>query len=181
MSPPANLIDVRHAVVFSGYCAPASIGGQLQALGGLPVEERRLHTGELEWRTPNGCARLAVADIAAEIGLLSGYSAHADQAGLEQWAFWRWQDAVRPVGRTVFLQHGEDQQRAALADALKATAEREDVALDVICPAGEPVWLDLERGAEAVHREIEEESLQAQIRALQDQLRKVRGLGRAGE
>ena len=44
----------------------------------------------------------------------------------------------------------------------------------VICPGGEPGWLDLERCAEAVNREVEEENIQAQIRELEARLRKVR-------
>lgn len=116
-----------------------------------------------------------MADVAADIGMLSGYSAHADQAGLVQWAFSEWKGVVSPVGRTVFLQHGGDEQRAALADALRTRAECLGASMHVICPRGEPVWLDLERGAEAVNREVEEESLQAQIRELEAQLRRMRG------
>ena len=172
---PRLLRDARNSVAFAGYCSPSSIGGRLLALGQLPPAERRLHTGDLQWQTSAGLERLSVADVAADIGMLSGYSAHADQAGLVQWAFSEWKGVVSPVGRTVFLQHGGDEQRAALADALRTRAECLGASMHVICPRGEPVWLDLERGAEAVNREVEEESLQAQIRELEAQLRRMRG------
>lgn len=171
---PRLLTDSRNSVAFAGYCSPATIGGQLLGLGQLPISERLLHSGYLQWQTPGGLERLPVADVAAGIGMLTGYSAHADQEGLIEWAFSHWNGVTHQIGRTVFLQHGADDQRSALADALRTTAERFGTSMHVICPAVEPVWLDLERGAEAVNRDVEEENIQAQIRELEARLWKVR-------
>ncbi len=112
--------------------------------------------------------------IVADVGLLTGYSAHADQAGLVQWAFPQWNNVVSAVGHTVFLQHGNDDQRAALADALKTMAERTGSHVNVICPREDSVWLDLERGAEEVNQEVENEKIRSQIRQLEAQIRNRR-------
>lgn len=90
------------------------------------------------WQTPGGLERLSVADVASDIGMLTGYSAHADQAGLIEWAFSHWNGVTHQIGRTVFLQHGADDQRATLANALRTAAERNGTSMHVICPGGEP-------------------------------------------
>lgn len=171
---PRILKDARNSVVFAGYCTPMSTGGQLQELGGLPTNERRLFTGSLEWQQGKYKEKLMRADVTAEIDRLVGYSAHADQSGLVSWAINSRNGRPNPAGRTIFLQHGSNDQRDGLKAALATAADREGCSIEVICPSGEPVWLDLDRGAKEVSRGYEEERIQAEIRGLEARLRDMR-------
>lgn len=165
------LMDDRTGVAFPGYCSPSTIGGRLQALAHIPIDERAALSGTLTWQGSQPYT-LEQSSIRANIGMLSGYSAHADQAGLVQWAF----NGERriPVASTLFLQHGENPKREALSDVLFAAANREGAPMRVICPGSETPWLNLDHGAEEVNRQQEAECVEAQIEQLQRQLAKLR-------
>lgn len=75
--------------------------------------------GTLGRRIVDGAKRVRIMgeDIAvkAKVYTLGGLSAHADQAGLVEWA-----SALKRARPRVFLNHGEDMQRGALRDTLKS-------------------------------------------------------------
>jgi len=54
--------------------------------------------------------------VRADVRTVNGLSAHAGQGGLESWLA----PGGSPAARRVVLTHGEDRQRAALADLLAA-------------------------------------------------------------
>jgi len=91
-----NLSDRRNAILFSGYCGPASMGGEL--LGGAKVIDIRGQSQE----------------VLAEIGQLKGLSAHGDSDDLCQFV------ACQDPGlvRGVFLVHGEHRAPEKLASRL---------------------------------------------------------------
>lgn len=157
------------SVVFPGYCAPSTVGGKLLSLADVSRQERALLSESLTWGSQ--AAGIKQSAIAAAIGLLSGYSAHADQAGLVRWAFNGARNTA--VAGTIFLQHGEDHKRDALAKVLQAEARRTGQSLRAAFPTAETPWLDLDKGAEAVNRQEEEELLRAQILQLQERLSKI--------
>jgi len=82
-------------VLLVGYQAPGSLGQVLQS-GAKMV---RIHGEEIA--------------VAARIRMLDEYSGHADQTGLKAWVSGR-----MPITRNIFLVHGEDTARTALAHEL---------------------------------------------------------------
>lgn len=90
-----RLGDARNSVVFSGYQAAGTRGRAL-----------------LEGASSVGIHGKHVA-VRAEIYALHGLSAHADQSELLRW----FDGLEQPLGR-IFLNHGEDPARKALAAAL---------------------------------------------------------------
>lgn len=90
-----RLGDERNSVVFSGYQAAGTRGRAL-----------------LDGASFVGIHRLRVA-VKAQIHSLTGLSAHADQAELLTWC-----RALSATPSRVFLNHGEDPARKALAAAL---------------------------------------------------------------
>ena len=88
----------NNTILFSGYCSPDSLGGQL--LGGAKEV--------LIFKTPE--------PVRAEIQQLKGLSAHGDSDDLYQ--FISCQDPG--LVRGVFLVHGENKVREVLASKLKA-------------------------------------------------------------
>ena len=113
-----NLWRPECTVLFVGYQAPGTLGHLI--LGG---EKRvRIHGQEIAVR--------------ARIRSIEGYSAHADRSELLAWAKRR-----RPVRRTLFLDHGEEQALAALREAL--TAEGLDAEAIVVPELDETFTLEL--------------------------------------
>lgn len=163
------------SVAFPGYCAPSTVGGKLLSLAGVSIQERAMLSEPLKWQDSNA-AEVKQSSITAAIGLLSGYSAHADQAGLLRWAFNGPRSTA--VAGTIFLQHGEDQKREALAKALKSEALRTGQILRVASPTPGTPWLNLDNGADAVNRQEEEELLRAQILQLQETLSRIQSCAR---
>ncbi|WP_043201062.1 MBL fold metallo-hydrolase RNA specificity domain-containing protein [Pseudomonas putida] len=112
----AMLADVRHEVMFVGYQAKGTPGAVIQA--GERFE---------------GLAQVALGgqmyEVRAKVMTLSGYSAHADQAGLLQFAL----GGQEQPGK-VLLVHGEQGAKAALQKALMQRAERAGAALEVSIP-----------------------------------------------
>ncbi len=92
-----NLWRPECTVLFVGYQAPGTLGHLI-----LSGEKRvRIHGQEIAVR--------------ARIRSIEGYSAHADRGELLAWA-----EARRPIGGTLFLDHGEEPALEALRDALIA-------------------------------------------------------------
>jgi metallo-beta-lactamase family protein len=92
-----RLADERNAVVFTGYQAAGTRGRAL--VDG--ADAVAIHGG--------------LVPVRAEVVLLSSLSSHADRDELVRWA-----RAVPEVPKRVFLNHGDDAARKALAVALEA-------------------------------------------------------------
>lgn len=112
----AMLGDTRHEVMFVGYQAKGTPGAVIQASEGAEGFVQIDLDGRMY-------------DLRAKVMTLSGYSAHADQAGLVQFALG---GQVQP-GR-VLLVHGERGAKAALHKALMQHAERAGESLEVFVP-----------------------------------------------
>lgn len=91
-----HLSDPKTSVLLVGYQAPGTTGRLLSQ--GVPMI--RIHGEEIA--------------VNARIRLLDDYSGHADQAGLIAWV-----KARMPVAKDVFIVHGEEGARIALAGALE--------------------------------------------------------------
>ncbi|GLQ58105.1 MBL fold metallo-hydrolase RNA specificity domain-containing protein [Devosia nitrariae] len=93
----ANLVRANATVLFVGYQAPGTLG-QILLSGARDV---RIHGHEVPVR--------------AAIRSMGNYSAHADHSELMAWIRER-----LPAHGAIFLTHGEDEERAALREALVA-------------------------------------------------------------
>ena len=93
-----NLPRGNATVLFVGYQAPGTLGQIIQS----GAREVRIHSNVLPVR--------------ATVRTLSVYSAHADHSELMAWIA-----ARLPAHGALFLTHGDDEQRAALREALLAT------------------------------------------------------------
>jgi metallo-beta-lactamase family protein len=167
---PELLGSEKNTIAFSGYCSPASIGGQLLSLKEVPVRERTRCSGHLCW--PAG-KTFAKSDIKATIEVLSGYSAHADQAGLLEWLFKRYPTDLKLAGRTVFIQHGIDSQRRALSDATKQRAGEVGIPISVIQPSCPDEWFDLDRGGEVLGKEQRRRQLTNEFERIRRELEEM--------
>lgn len=125
------LKDPSSIIAFSGYCAASSIGGKLQALADLPASERRRLRGVLSWASGD---EIPEREIQAALARLPGYSGHADKAGLLAWFFSNYRGVVSAAGQTVFIQHGNEQDRVALARAIGVQALELDIPVQCIRP-----------------------------------------------
>jgi len=96
--------DPRHEVVFVGYQAKGTPGAVVQASEGAEGVVKV----ELDGR---------MYELRAKVVTLRGYSGHADQLGLVQFAIGR-----RDVVRRVILVHGEYQAKRLLEAALRRYA-----------------------------------------------------------
>lgn len=112
----AMLGDARHEVMFVGYQARGTPGAVIQAGEGAEGFVQIDLDGRMY-------------DVRAKVMTLSGYSAHADQAGLLQFALG---GQIQPG--TVLLVHGERGAKTALQKALVQRAQREVVSLEVSIP-----------------------------------------------
>jgi len=135
------LRDPNSVIAFSGYCAASSIGGKLLRLGMVPVSERRRSREDISWADGTS---IPEREVVATIGTLPGYSAHADQAGLVAWAFSRYKGATIPAGRVMFIQHGNEQERKALAQTIERAGRELDLNVRCVRPmaTGEAYILD---------------------------------------
>ena len=110
----AMLGDARHNVIFTGYQAQGTPGRAIQQFGPgggyVDLDGERF-------------------DIRAGITTLGGYSAHADQAGLVSFVtrMRNWPEEVRLV-------HGEQSAKEALADVLRARAQKARHNLHIVIP-----------------------------------------------
>jgi metallo-beta-lactamase family protein len=158
--------DENTTVAMSGFCAPATVGGQLLALASTVPDERRRLTGMLAWTRQD----MPLAAVRARIVALSGYSAHADQVGLVGWLFRRYNDVLHIAGKTVFIQHGGEQPREQLAAAIVARAAAAEVTVIAIMPDDPEAWFDLERDGAQIAEETRRQRLQEEIERLQREL-----------
>lgn len=97
----AMLGDTRHEVVFTGYQAKGTPGAVIQASEGAEGFVQIDLDGEMY-------------DIRAKIITLEGYSAHADQEGLLQFAA-----GGLTVSQEIVLVHGEPRAKSRLAEKLR--------------------------------------------------------------
>lgn len=125
------LRDSDSVIAFSGYCAASSVGGKLQTLATSPLSERRRSREQLSW---NDGTSIPEREIMATISALPGYSAHADQAGLVAWTISRFKGEMYPAGRTVFIQHGNEQERKALARVIEQTGHEHGIEVHCVRP-----------------------------------------------
>ncbi len=91
----ANIWRKEATILFVGYQGPGTLGGWITR----GAEDVRIHGKEFK--------------VAANIRRLGNYSAHADQSELVDWVMER-----APVAGGLFLNHGEDEPRAALRELL---------------------------------------------------------------
>ncbi|HDS1799339.1 TPA: MBL fold metallo-hydrolase [Pseudomonas putida] len=112
----AMLGDARHEVMFVGYQAKGTPGAMIQAGEGADGVVQIDLDGQMY-------------EVRAKVMTLSGYSAHADQAGLLQFALG---GPVQP-GK-VLLVHGEKAAKTTLKKALMQRAAREGAGLEVCIP-----------------------------------------------
>jgi metallo-beta-lactamase family protein len=112
----AMLEDPRHEVMFVGYQAKGTPGAVIQASEGAEGFVQLDLDGRMY-------------EVRAKVMTLSGYSAHADQAGLVQFAL----GGQAQPGK-VLLVHGERGAKAALHKALMQHAERAGEPLEVFVP-----------------------------------------------
>lgn len=135
----------QSTVVLTGYADPETLGGKLRAIS--RSDEVR-STSSLQI----GETSIAAADVQARIEDLGGfYSGHADSSGLLDFIFQR--SPVNSVGEaacTVFINHGDDQKRNALAQAIHdrniAKRDGDCGVLRVEVPSAASQWFDLDSG-----------------------------------
>lgn len=139
------LPDADATVLLTGYAPPKSTAGRLRSLPEMVDEVRQ--TEYLQY----GAKTIQCSDIKATIADIGAYySGHADQTALVDYVLElrAKEDAPRRATR-VFLNHGDDRKRAALADAIQTraknteeTGQREISAVEL--PGDELRWFDLE-------------------------------------
>ncbi len=168
------LRDARASVLFAGHCNRGSLGATLIEVGRLaPDERQRLHEPlQVADEQIPGC------EIAASIKALSGYSAHADQGGLVEWAF-PTKDGVRfPVARRIAITHGEASPRRCLQQAIEERARQEHFVVDVLLPQPNGDAIDARTGHRVPRDEVlgaaktAKPSLLSQINALSPEERR---------
>ena len=167
---PKLLGSEANTVALSGYCSPTSIGGQLIDLKDVSIRERSRCSDVLQWSAEN---TFAMSEIRAKVEVLSGYSAHADQTGLLDWLFKRYPNELKLAGRTVFIQHGTDNQRRALRAAAMQRAHELEVPVSVISPDCPNQWFDLDRGALAIGKEQRRRQLTEEFDRIRRELEEV--------
>lgn len=108
-----ELPQQKATVVLTGYADPASLGGKLKAIS--RSQELR-HTTQLQI----GEVSMPARNVRARIEDLSGfYSGHADRGGLLDFIFRRSGARFERDACTVFINHGDDRKRNALAEAIR--------------------------------------------------------------
>lgn len=150
----------RATVVLTGYADPETLGGKLRAVS---------RCGDLRSTTQLqiGDTSMAATDVRARIEDLGGfYSGHADSSGLLDFIFQRSPAGAGDGGAcTVFINHGDDSKRNALAQAIHersaAQMQGDCVVARVEVPSAESEWFDLDaqawiadepvRGEDAMH------------------------------
>ncbi len=164
----ALLDDPKATLLLTGYASPASLAGRLQCLASLGREDRARQEGSLDVM---GDA-VPLSDVQLHIGILSGYSAHADQAGLLDWLFGTLPDAMAPtpIAKTVFVTHGDPSPRRALAQAIERRAVELGGQVRTELPSVDHGWFDLDSGDWLADERDEVALLRAQVEALQRRL-----------
>ncbi|MBM4345174.1 MAG: MBL fold metallo-hydrolase [Deltaproteobacteria bacterium] len=134
---PGHLGDPRSAVVITGHQAQNSLGAKLLKIGEMSPQARSWSPNQLMVPTGAGLTAAPYNQVQARIAKVSGYSGHADQPSLAEW--------LAPNGRAVapriYLTHGENPARMALAQTLRMAAS----GVDVITPTSSAEWWCLDR------------------------------------
>ncbi len=144
---PALLPLQSTTILLTGFQSAGTIGAKLLAIKDLPLEERAKLTDRIEFEDADS---VRLADVKAEIACSRGYSGHLDQDGLVDWVFRSYDGKPSQVGRTIFLTHGNADQRRDLQRALANRAEAwkaaHGIAVGIDLPSNEPQWFDLDSG-----------------------------------
>lgn len=170
---PLVVRDERNIVAMSGHCGKGTIGNALSALESVPLDQRRLQAGSLTWRSPDGGTGNSVplSEVQAQLCRLEGYSAHADQSDLVDWMFENHKGILKQsIAPTIFLQHGDDEQRGSLARALAKRADEWKLDVEVLLPDDASQWFDLDRGGASLRVAEKRKELEARIACLQNAL-----------
>jgi len=112
----AMLGDARHEVMFVGYQAKGTPGAVIQASEGAQGFVQIDLDGSLY-------------EVRAKVVTLSGYSGHADQAGLVGFV-----NAMSRVPGRVVLVHGEERAKLVLQQVLRASRKTHNPCFEVIIP-----------------------------------------------
>ena len=146
----AMLGDPRHNVLFVGYQAPGTPGRAILEAAGVRPVGAGLPANNLTQKAsrasplPQGSQIPQASQIPhvtldgtryairAQVAMIGGYSAHADQANLLSFVrnMRRWPTQIRIV-------HGNDEARAALKAKFKEMAQQKGRALVVVLPGAE--------------------------------------------
>lgn len=175
---PELIRSKENIVAMAGYCAPSTIGGQLLELSVAPLDQRKLHNGKIVWKDMDGSQRVSVpvSKVQASITFLKGYSAHGDQSDLVNWLFEDHRGQVKQtLGSTVFLQHGDDQARNGLEQAILDRSDAWDLDVRVVKPGDSEQWFDLEVDRTGFHNDLRQEDLEQEISRLQARLLYLKG------
>lgn len=156
-------------VAMTGHCAPSTIGGQLFSLAHVPVSERLRDSGVIMLPT---LEPIKISAVKANISRLDGYSAHGDQNDLLSWLIWERDEVCNLAAKEVFIQHGEDRQRAALADALAKRANQRNLHVQTHRPSDPITWWSLEEASDrgSLDQDVERARIEGKIQALRDRL-----------
>ncbi|MEH6784359.1 MAG: MBL fold metallo-hydrolase [Alcanivorax jadensis] len=139
---PMLLPKENTIIATTGYSGANTVSGKLLSIKDLPIPDRRMSSNNIEW--PNRKQNIAVAEIRAHIEEIKGYSAHGDQEDLLNWALCNAKEGYLSAGDTIFLQHGDDQNRKALREALRSKSAELSMKLDIQTPNEEAGWISLE-------------------------------------
>jgi metallo-beta-lactamase family protein len=156
---PKLATKINTIIAITGYCGSGSAGGKLLSIANLPIHERQLDSTVISWQTGERVTTVPVSDIQADIEKIKGYSAHADQKDLLNWAISPYKGETQVAGETTFLQHGTDQNRKKLREELQNAAKKERVNIDVRLPDSDTGWISLEK-AETTAEDYDKDTLQ---------------------
>lgn len=138
----AMLGDSQHTVLFVGYQAPGTPGRDILEAVGEALDDAAAGQGSRASPQPRQGGRRSPrpqvtldgvsCPIRADVAMIGGYSAHADQANLLSFVrnMRRWPSQIRIV-------HGSDTARLALREKLLELARSKTVPLEVVLPAAQ--------------------------------------------
>jgi metallo-beta-lactamase family protein len=136
--------DERATALFAGHCARSTLGGKLNDLTRLSPSERERRLEPI--RFLDGEASIRPCDVRAALRILSGDSAHADQARLVDWAFPKFRDGTRfAIGKRLRITDDDSSSRRGLKAALEVQAAALQLEVRLPRPGGEAI--DVASGA----------------------------------
>ncbi len=179
------LRSTRATVLLTGYAGPTTTGGRLLAISDVPPEDR-VNLQETVFH--DDADPVPVRDIRATIGRLSGYSGHADQRGLVNWAVFKNREGVEccAASERLFLTHGNRRARESLEAALRNRfGQLVGSGPTIECPSDVDMWFDLDSNtwcelsggeADAVGMERQVERLWLEVRELRAEVDRLRDM-----
>jgi metallo-beta-lactamase family protein len=145
------LEDPRATVLFAGYAGRNTLGGKLNGLAKLTPSERARKLEPM--RFLDGRASVRPCDVKATLQILTGFSAHADQARLVDWAFPTFRDGTPfAVAQRLCITHGDASSRRELKAAIEARAAAAGLPIEIRLPTLGGPGIDVATGA-AVDRD----------------------------